>query len=55
MAVAVQGACQRGGIAPKIGGARDFAARLSDGFAGLQRFDQGHAVDVRLDQVSDLQ
>jgi hypothetical protein len=33
----------------------DLAPRLGDGLAGFQRLDQGHALDIGLDQVGDLQ
>lgn len=53
MAVAVQGAGQRGGVAPEVGGAFDLGAGLGDGLAGLQRLGQGDAVAVAVDEVGD--
>ena len=55
VAVAVQRARQRGGIAPKVRRPANLAARLGDRLAAFQRLQQGHALDIRLDQVGDLQ
>ena len=53
--LAMQHPRRAGGIFVDVGGALDFAARLADRLAGLQRFEQRQFVDARADALRGLQ
>ena len=53
VALAVQRARQRGGIAPDVGGALDLADRLRDRLARFQAVEMGEEIAVAVDRVGD--